>query len=155
SLHHPLPISLGIVLVLCLILNTLWLRRYLASRLRLFGEVSQKIGARELDFTVPHAGIREYDQALEAMEHMREALYNSLSSQWAARQEREGEIGALAHDLKTPLTLIRGNGELLLEEDLSEDCREMAETIVSSSRRAEDYVAGLLEACAGAEEEFQ
>ena len=35
--------SLGIVLVLCLILNTLWLRRYLASRLRLFGEVSQKI----------------------------------------------------------------------------------------------------------------
>ena len=89
------------------------------------------------------------------MEHMREALYNSLSSQWAARQEREGEIGALAHDLKTPLTLIRGNGELLLEEDLSEDCREMAETIVSSSRRAEGYVAGLLEACAGAEEEFQ
>ena len=104
---------------------------------------------------IPHAGIREYDQALEAMEHMREALYNSLSSQWAARQEREGEIGALAHDLKTPLTLIRGNGELLLEEDLSEDCREMAETIVSSSRRAEGYVAGLLEACAGAEEEFQ
>lgn len=147
--------SLGAVLVLCMILNTLWLRRYLASRLRLFGEVSQKIGARELDFTVPHAGIREYDQALEAMEHMREALYNSLSSQWAARQEREGEIGALAHDLKTPLTLIRGNGELLLEEDLSEDCREMAETIVSSSRRAEGYVAGLLEACAGAEEEFQ
>ena len=65
---------------------------------------------------IPHAGIREYDQALEAMEHMREALYNSLSSQWAARQEREGEIGALAHDLKTPLTLIRGNGELLLRK---------------------------------------
>ena len=40
-----------------------------------------------------------------------------------------------------------------MEEDLSEDCREMAETIVSSSRRAEGYVAGLLEACAGAEEE--
>ena len=112
--------SLGAVLVLCMILNTLWLRRYLASRLRLFGEVSQKIGARELDFTVPHAGIREYDQALEAMEHMREALYNSLSSQWAARQEREGEIGALAHDLKTPLTLIRGNEKLLLEADLAE-----------------------------------
>ena len=147
--------TLGGALVLCLILNTLWLRRYLASRLRLFGEVSQKVGAQELDFVVPQAGIREYDQALDAMEHMREALYRSLSSQWAAQQEREGEIAALAHDLKTPLTLIRGNAELLLEESLPEDSRKMAETIAASSQRAEGYVAGLLEACAGTEEEFQ
>lgn len=146
---------LGMGWVLCLLFNTLWLRRHLAARLKLFGEVSEKVGAQELDFTVPHAGIREYDQALEAMEHMREALYSSLSSQWAAQQEREAEIAALAHDLKTPLTLIGGNAELLLDEALPENSRRMVKTIAASNDRAKRYVASLLETSAGADEAFE
>jgi signal transduction histidine kinase len=117
--------------------------------------VSKKVGAQELDFAIPHAGIREYDQALGAMENMREALYSSLSSQWAAQQEREAEISALAHDLKTPLTLVGGNAELLLDEKLSEHSRKMVETIVSSNDRAKQYVANLLETSAGADEAFE
>ena len=138
----------------CVLGNTLWLRRRLAARLKLFSEVSEKVGAQELDFVIPHAGIREYDQALDAMEHMREALYSSLSSQWAAQQERETEIAALAHDLKTPLTLVGGNAELLLEEELSENSRKMVEKILSGNERAKQYVASLLETAAGTEETF-
>lgn len=143
----------GVALVLCLLFNTLWLRRRLAAKLKLFSEVSEKVGAQELDFTVPHAGIREYDQALDAMEHMRVALYNSLSSQWAAQQKREAEIAALAHDLKTPLTLVGGNAELLLDEELPEGSRKMVETIAASNNRAKQYVASLLETSAGAADE--
>ncbi len=147
--------SLGAALVFCLLFNTLCLRRRLAARLKLFGEVSQKVGAQELDFTIPHAGIREYDQALDAMEHMRDALYNSLSSQWAAQQEREAEIAALAHDLKTPLTLVGGNAEMLLDEELPESSRRMVETIAASNERARQYVTSFLEASAGEEEAFK
>jgi signal transduction histidine kinase len=147
--------SLGAALMFCLLFNTLWLRHRLAAKLKLFGEVSRKVGAQELDFTIPHAGIREYDQALDAMEHMRDALYNSLSSQWAAQQEREAEIAALAHDLKTPLTLIGGNAELLLDEELHESGRKMVETIAASNQRARQYVTSLLEASAGEEEAFK
>lgn len=147
--------TLAVAWVLCLLLNTLWLRRRLATKLKLFGEVSEKVGAQELDFAIPHAGIREYDQALDAMEHMREALYSSLSSQWAAQQEREEEIAGLAHDLKTPLTLVGGNAELLLDEELPERSRKMVETIVASNDRAKQYVASLLETSAGAEEVFE
>lgn len=147
--------ALGVALVLCLLLNTLWLRRHLAAKLKLFSEVSEKVGAQELDFAIPHAGIREYDQALGAMEHMREALYSSLSSQWAAQQEREAEIAALAHDLKTPLTLVGGNAELLLEEELPESSRKMLETIAASNDRAKQYVASLLETSAGGDEAFE
>ncbi len=147
--------TLGVAWVLCLLFNTLWLRRRLAAKLKLFSEVSEKVGAQELDFTIPHAGIREYDQALGAMEHMREALYRSLSSQWAAQQEREAEIAALAHDLKTPLTLVGGNAELLLEEELPESNRKMVETIVASNDRAKQYVASLLETYVGADEAFE
>lgn len=148
-------VALGVALVLCLLLNTLWLRRYLAAKLKLFSEVSEKVGAQELDFEVPLAGIWEYDQALNAMEHMRLALYNSLSSQWVAQQERETEISALAHDLKTPITLIGGNAELLLEEELSESSRKMVETIVVSNDRAKQYVFSLLETSVGADEVFE
>ncbi|KNZ41484.1 sensor histidine kinase [Acetobacterium bakii] len=147
--------TLGGACVLCLLFNTLWLRRRLATKLKLFGEVSEKVGAQELDFAIPHAGIREYDQALGAMEHMKEALYRSLSSQWAAQQEREAEIAALTHDLKTPLTLVGGNAELLMDEELSERSRRMVETIVTSNDRAKQYVASLLETAAGADEAFE
>ena len=147
--------ALGAALGLCLLFNTLWLRKRLAAKLKLFGEVSRKVGEQELDFTIPHAGIREYDQALDAMEHMRDALYNSLSSQWAAQQEREAEIAALAHDLKTPLTLVGGNAELLLDEELPESSRRMVETIAASNERARQYVTSFLEASAGEEEAFK
>lgn len=141
--------ALGVALVLCLLFNTLWLRRHLAAKLKLFSEVSEKVAAQELDFTVPHAGIREYDQALGAMEHMREALYNSLATQWSAQQEREAAIAALAHDLKTPLTLVGGNAELLLDEELPERSRKMVETIAASNGRAKQYVASLMETSGG------
>jgi len=147
--------TLGGACVLCLLFNTMWLRRRLATKLKLFGEVSKKVGAQELDFAIPHAGIREFDQALGAMEHMKEALYSSLSSQWAAQQEREAEIAALTHDLKTPLTLVGGNAELLLDEELSDRSRKMVETIVASNDRAKQYVASLLETAAGADEAFE
>ncbi|WP_414150928.1 sensor histidine kinase [Acetobacterium carbinolicum] len=147
--------TLGGACVLCLLFNTLWLRRRLATKLKLFGEVSEKVGAQELDFAIPHAGIREFDQALGAMEHMKEALYSSLSAQWAAQQEREAEIAALTHDLKTPLTLVGGNAELLLDEELSESSRKMVATIVASNDRAKQYVASLLETAAGADEAFE
>lgn len=147
--------TFGVALILCLLFNTLWLRRHLAAKLKLFSEVSEKVGAQELDFTIPHAGIREYDQALGAMDHMREALYSSLSSQWAAQQEREAEIAALTHDLKTPLTLVGGNAELLLDEELPESSRKMVETIMASNDRAKQYVASLLDTSAGTDEAFE
>lgn len=149
--EHLWLTALGVALVLCLLVNTLWLRRSLAAKLKLFSEVSEKVAAQELDFTVPHAGIREYDQALGAMEHMRKALHHSLSAEWAAQHEREAAIAALAHDLKTPLTLVGGNAELLLDEELPEKSRRMVETIASSNGRAKQYVSSLLETSGGAD----
>lgn len=112
------------------------------------------MAAQELDFTVPHAGIREYDEALDAMEEMREALYQALTSQWAAQQQREAEIAALAHDLKTPLTLAGGNAELLLEEELPQDYERLIRKISEATVRAKEYVASLLETSSGKEEAF-
>ncbi len=148
-------ISLGIACTLCWIRNTVCLWKRLVQKLNLFQEVSQKVGAQELEFEIPHAGIKEFDQALNAMEQMRQALYTSLSSQWAAQQQRDSEMAALAHDLKTPITLIGGNAELLLEEDLKGEQKKMVETIWDSNNRAKQYVNSLLEASHGEDEPFE
>lgn len=148
-------VTLCISWILCLLGNTLWLRRQLAQRLRLFQDISRLVGAQELDFQIPKAGIQEFDEALASMDQMRKALYDALSAQWAAQQARESEIAALAHDLKSPLTLISGNAELLLEEALTAENRRIAETILSSSHRARQYVSSLLEISVGSEEPFE
>jgi signal transduction histidine kinase len=147
--------ALGAALLLCLLFNTLWLRRHLVARLRLFSEVSEKVGAQELDFAIPKAGIREYDQALDAMDEMRIALKESLAAQWAASQQRQMEISALTHDLKTPLTIIGGNAELLLEEGVAPGQKQMVESIESNANRAKLYISSMLNVAAGTEEAFE
>ena len=58
------------------------------------------------------------DQALDALDHMRLALRQSLARQWYDDKMRQEQLSALAHDLKTPLTIIRGNTELLFDTSL-------------------------------------
>ena len=89
--------TLGAACVLCLVFNTLWLRRRLAAKLKLFSDISKKIGAQELDFTIPHAGIREYDQALDAMEQMRKAVSYTLLDVYK-RQGGRGDLSFAYHD---------------------------------------------------------
>ena len=139
-------ITLLLAFIFVLLLNILWLRRSLTSKLKLFRDISKKITSQELDFAIFPAGIREFDDALTAMDEMRCALYDSLTEQWRTQQQREAEISALAHDLKTPLTLIGGNAELLLCENLLEKQTRMLHTILENTLRARRYLSGLLDA---------
>ena len=55
---------------------------------------------------------------------MRDTLKESLMKQWELESARKEQMGALAHDLKTPLTVIRGNVQLMGEaESLEEDTK--------------------------------
>lgn len=151
-------LSLGVAVALIIIvlgLTTKQLRKKLVANLDLFTEVGHNIAAQNLDFTVPETDIKEFDTAMNAMNQMRVALKDSLSSQWAAELQRQAEISSLAHDLKTPLTLIKGNAELLLEDQLAEEQLIMVETIINNSSRAEDYVAVLLSSSVGLDEELE
>ena len=48
---------------------------------------------------------------------MRDALRDSLEKQWKTEQETTQQMSALAPDIKTPLTIVRGNAELLSETE--------------------------------------
>ena len=121
-------------------------RKYLGKKIDKLLTVVYKIEQQDLDFEIQKSKLFEVDQALDALDHMRIALRQSLSKQWYDDKMRQDQLSALAHDLKTPLTIIRGNTELLFETSLSTEQRECAEYIENSSLQMQDYVQTLIEA---------
>lgn len=104
----------------------------------------EKIEKEDLEFQVPNCGIREVDRLGEALERMRQALKDSLTAQWKEEKARQEQISALAHDLKTPLTVARGYTELLTEGELNEEEKADADVIEASIRQMQGYVEQLL-----------
>lgn len=78
-------------------------------------EGAARVEQRDLDFTMGEVrGTRELYALGNAFEKMRQSLRTSLETQWRAEQGRREMLAALAHDLFTPLTIIRGHAENLL-----------------------------------------
>lgn len=79
------------------------------------------------------SNVAQVDDVLTAMERMRVSLRDSLEARWAAEDDRRRHMESLMHELKTPLTVIQGNAELLegdlaagrLSGDAAEDAREI------------------------------
>lgn len=134
---------LVVLLMLCVQLATSSLRRQLVEKLQMLEKVGTKVGQQELDFETPDTGIKEFDDVMGALDGMRIALKESLSVQWAAERQRQEEIAALAHDLKTPLTIIGGNADLMMEEPLTATQHNLIAYIHANTLRAQQYVAAL------------
>lgn len=114
-------------------------------------EAGQAIAQGRLDLEpgqADRARVRELDGAMQAIHTLRGSLKESLTEQWEMGQRREAEITALAHDLKTPLSVVSGNAELLAEEELAETQREPVAAILRNALRAQTYLQKLQEAAA-------
>lgn len=115
--------------------------RILKRDAALLTAATEAIASQRLDEPLEDgAGVRELSAVLETIEKLRQTLAGSLGAQWAMEEQRSREIAALAHDLKTPLTIIGGNAELLFEEELTPAQRRSAETIARSACHIGTYV---------------
>lgn len=117
----------------------------LTKKLRCLENATAKIQEQDLDFTVESSGVCEIDSVLSSLGKMKEALKVSLQSQWEAEQARREQVSALAHDIKTPLTIVRGNAELLSESELTEGQKVFAGYIGDGARQMEQYVKILID----------
>lgn len=133
-----------IEIVVLLFLVSHWFGKYTGRKIDKLLSVTQKIEKQDLDFKIESSGIFEVDRALFALEHLKQALKNSLVEQWQADKLRQDQISALAHDLKTPLTIIRGNTELLYDTVLTDNQKECADYIEGSVVQMQDYVETLI-----------
>ena len=138
----------GLIIVEVIILLFLishWFGKYTGKKIDKLLFITQKIEQQDLDFKIESSGIFEVDRALYALEHLKQALRMSLAEQWQADKLRQDQISALAHDLKTPLTIIRGNAELLYDTELAENQNECTDYIEVSVIQMQDYVETLIE----------
>ena len=118
-------------------------RTFAAETTRLNAAVDA-IAARQLEqIDTDGVRIREFAATLQALQTMGRELTDSLQSQWRMEQQRTEQIAALAHDLKTPLTVIQGNADLLAEDALSADQQTQVEAILRGTERARHYLAAL------------
>ena len=133
-----------IEIIVLLLLVSHWFGKYTGRKIDKLLIVTKKIEKQDLDFKIESSGIFEVDRALSALEHLKQALKNSLAEQWQADKLRQEQISALAHDLKTPLTIIRGNTELLYDTMLADNQKECADYIEGSVVQMQDYVETLI-----------
>ena len=123
ALRERLPDFQTCYIILLVVLMLAWLavtthrtvRTFTAETSRI-DEATRQIAAQHpAAVDVAHARIREFSATLQALQTMGQQLTDSLQRQWQLEQQRTEQVAALAHDLKTPLTIIQGNAELLAE----------------------------------------
>ena len=132
----------------CLVLVALWRTHHYTKGLRRDAQAitlaCNGVAQQTLDTPFPaQAQVRELQAALTALDTLRRELAASLQDQWAGEQQKQALLAALAHDLKTPLTIISGNAELLDEDNLPPAQQACVQAILRGARSAEDYVTHL------------
>ena len=156
ALRDTLPDFQTCYILLLAVLILVWLgwqthctvRVFAAETARLHRAVDAIAAQQPERIDADGAHLREFSATLHAMQTMGRELTDSLQSQWRMEQQRAEQIAALTHDLKTPLSIIQGNADLLAEDALSADQQTQVEAILRGTDRAQQYMAALRTACA-------
>lgn len=156
ALRDTLPDFQTCYILLLAVLILVWLgwqthctvRVFAAETARLHRAVDAIAAQQPERIDADGAHLREFSATLQAMQTMGRELTDSLQSQWRMEQQRAEQIAALTHDLKTPLSIIQGNADLLAEDALSADQQTQVEAILRGTDRAQQYLAALRTACA-------
>lgn len=93
-----------------------WFYRWKIKKpLAILNNAARKVGQSDLDFHVEVPSSDEMGELCRSFEKMRASLEENNRSLWAAVEERKRLNAAFSHDLRTPLTVLQGYSELLLD----------------------------------------
>lgn len=137
--------SMMVSILLIFVVLTFFYANKLRQQLRPILRATEKIAEQDLDFQTSRSTIKEFNQVLSGLDHMRVALRESLMENWKAEQDKQNQISALTHDLKTPLTVARGNAELLAMTPLDEEQTDLLEHFQKGIAQVDSYVQELSE----------
>lgn len=137
-----LPVCYLGALILCAVV--FW-RRRLRGPIVALDRASARIASSDLDFTLKAERDDELGRLTESFETMRASLESSNRELWAQMEERRRLNAAFAHDLRTPLTVLKGHADMLSDslprgtvtrEEAADEIRVMRSHIA----RLESYV---------------
>lgn len=137
--------SMMVSILLIFVFLTLFYVNKLRQQLRPILRATEKIAEQDLDFQTSQSTIKEFNQVLSGLDHMRAALRDSLMENWKAEKDKQNQISALTHDLKTPLTVARGNADLLAMTPLDVEQMDLLEHFQKGIAQIDAYVQELSE----------
>ncbi len=126
------------------IFNVGWqMRRSVVRPLEAMGRAARRIAGGNLEFVLPQSRVKEIAAVRAAFEAMGDGLRESIGRQAALENERRFFVGAIAHDLRTPLFTLRGS-LVGLEQGLTTS-PEMAARYVAVCRQKADQLDRLVD----------
>lgn len=103
---------------------------------------SEKISNNDLNFSIEYDSKDELGQLCTSFEIMRTTLVGNFSEMWRQVEESKQLNAAFAHDLRTPLTVLKGYDEMLQTSEHSQT-KEIAVTMGKHISRMETYVSSM------------
>ncbi|MBR6475207.1 MAG: HAMP domain-containing histidine kinase, partial [Lachnospiraceae bacterium] len=109
--------TLVLIITVTDLILIIWLYRSIIRPLNLLTIATNRIKDGDLDFTLPTEGdsTDELEQLCEDFEEMRIQLKKQIDTRLQYEQDTIELISNISHDLKTPLTAIKGYTEGILD----------------------------------------
>lgn len=133
------PIVFGVCFILA---SHAFYKRKLQRPIQAMDEAARRIAEGDLSVSMPApcAGSKsELDRLCASFEMMRDALERNNKAMWRMAENRRKVNAAFAHDLRTPLTVLKGRAEMLstfAPEGLV-DAEQLAEASSAMTRQTE------------------
>lgn len=118
-------------------------RRHIGGPLSVLEAAADRIARQDLDFQIGAVRGRELGRLGAAMEGMRSSLLAAQRELWCTAEDRRRLNAAFAHDLRTPVTVLKGTLEMArMKADRAgsgEDVRKTLDTLSGQADRLESY----------------
>ena len=101
-----------IVVAALLFADATFYKRKLKQPIEILKHSTRQIQNRTLDFAIPDCGSDELGQLCSAFETMRQSLLESNHELWRQTEERKRLNAAFSHDLRNPVTVLKGSAKL-------------------------------------------
>lgn len=107
-------------LILFIVILSQTISRSVLVPLKELNKATESIAEGNLDFTIKYKKNDELGRLCRAFETMRDKLKKSIEQQIESERQRKEMIGIISHDLRTPISSIKGYVEAL-QDDIARD----------------------------------
>lgn len=145
SIHlmvRDLLIVVSVILVFTALSVSLWLYRSIAAPLVKLRKATQNIKEGNLDFVLDVEGDDEFSELCQDFEEMRIRLKESAEEKVLMDKENKELISNISHDLKTPITAVKGYVEGIMDgvADTPEKMERYIRTIYNKTNEMDHLI---------------